>query len=174
MGPRSRYLGPWVPEPQIWQDPVPDVDHPLVGEEDATALKAKVLESGLSVTQLVRAAWASAASFRGTDKRGGANGARIRLEPQKDWQVNDPAELAEVLEKLEGIQEQFNASKSDGTRVSLADLIVLAGNAGTSSRSRCSSRRSTGSATTCTPRTRARRRRYSSRGRTCSTSPRST
>ncbi|HUR84584.1 MAG TPA: catalase/peroxidase HPI, partial [Solirubrobacteraceae bacterium] len=127
MGPLSRYLGPWVPEPQLWQDPVPDVDHDLVGEEDVSALKDKVLASGLSISQLVRAAWGAAASFRGTDKRGGANGARIRLAPQRDWEVNDPSELAKVLETLEAIQEDFNGSQSGGTRVSLADLVVLGG-----------------------------------------------
>jgi catalase-peroxidase len=127
MGPLSRYLGPWVPEPQLWQDPVPDVDHDLIGEQDIAALKEKVLASGLSIPQLVKTAWASAASFRGTDKRGGANGARIRLAPQKDWEVNEPAELAQVLPVLEGIQQDFNSSQSGGTRVSLADLIVLAG-----------------------------------------------
>jgi catalase-peroxidase len=129
MGPASRYLGPWVPEPQLWQDPVPAVDHDLIGADDVAALKAKVLASGLSVSQLVSTAWASAASFRGTDKRGGANGARIRLAPQKDWEVNSPAELATVLSTLEGIQQEFNGSQSGGTRVSLADLIVLAGSA---------------------------------------------
>jgi catalase-peroxidase len=127
MGPLSRYLGPWVPEPQLWQDPVPDVDHDLVGDADIAALKEKVLASGLSVSQLVSTAWAAAASFRGTDKRGGANGARIRLAPQKDWEVNEPAELATVLQTLEGIQQDFNSSQSGGTKVSLADLIVLAG-----------------------------------------------
>ena len=126
MGPRSRYLGPWVPEAQLWQDPVPAVDHPLVGAGDIAALKASVLASGLSVSQLVSTAWASAASFRGTDKRGGANGARIRLAPQKDWEVNQPAELAKVLPVLEQIQQDFNA-KSGGAKISLADLIVLAG-----------------------------------------------
>ena len=131
MGPRSRYLGPLVPdEPLLWQDPVPDVDHELVGEEDVAALKAQVLASGLSVSELVTTAWASAASFRGTDKRGGANGARIRLAPQKDWEANDPARLATVLETLEGVQAEFNGSQSGGKRVSLADLIVLAGCAG--------------------------------------------
>ncbi|HEX2850463.1 MAG TPA: catalase/peroxidase HPI [Acidimicrobiales bacterium] len=127
MGPVSRYLGPWVPEPQLWQDPVPPVDHDLVDDSDVAALKAKVLESGLSVAELVRTAWASAASFRGTDMRGGANGARVRLAPQKDWDVNDPAELARVLAALEAIQREFNASQTGATRVSLADLIVLAG-----------------------------------------------
>ena len=130
MGPVSRFLGPWVPEPQLWQDPVPAVDHDLVGDADVAALKARVLDSGLSVSQLVSTAWASAASFRGTDKRGGANGARIRLAPQKDWDVNDPGELAKVLQTLEGIQQDFNGSQSGGTKVSLADLIVLAGCAG--------------------------------------------
>jgi catalase-peroxidase len=129
MGPVSRYLGPWVPEPQLWQDPVPDVDHELVGDEDVAALKATILGSGLSVPQLVRTAWAAASSFRGTDKRGGANGARIRLAPQKDWEVNEPVELATVLATLEGIQQGFNGSQTDGKRVSLADLIVLAGSA---------------------------------------------
>ena len=127
MGPVSRYLGPWVPEPQLWQDPVPPVDHELVGEADIAALKGKLLDSGLTSSQLVSTAWASAASFRGTDKRGGANGARIRLAPQKDWQVNEPAELATVLPKLERIQQEFNSSQSGGTRISLADLIVLGG-----------------------------------------------
>ncbi len=128
MGPRSRYLGPLVPaEPLLWQDPVPDVDHELIGDAEIASLKADVLASGLSRSQLVAAAWASAASFRGTDKRGGANGARIRLAPQRDWQVNDPSALASVLETLEGIQTTFNASRTDGKRVSLADLIVLAG-----------------------------------------------
>jgi catalase-peroxidase len=130
MGPVARFLGPWVPEPQLWQDPVPAVDHDLVGDEDVAALKDKVLASGLSVSQLVSAAWASAATFRGTDKRGGANGARVRLAPQKDWEVNDPAELAKVLQALEGIQQDFNGSQSGGKKVSLADLIVLAGGAG--------------------------------------------
>ena len=127
MGPVSRYLGPWVPEPQLWQDPVPEVDHELIGEEDIAALKGKILASGLSISQLVSTAWASAASFRGTDKRGGANGARIRLAPQRDWEVNDPAELAKVLQTLEQIQQDFNSSQSGGKKVSLADLIVLGG-----------------------------------------------
>ena len=128
MGPRSRYLGPLVPaEPLLWQDPVPDLDHELIGDAEIASLKADVLASGLSRSQLVAAAWASAASFRGTDKRGGANGARIRLAPQRDWQVNDPSALASVLETLEGIQTTFNASRTDGKQVSLADLIVLAG-----------------------------------------------
>ncbi len=127
MGPVSRYLGPWVPEPQLWQDPVPAVDHDLIGDEDVAALKEKVLGSGLSVAQLVSTAWASAASFRGTDKRGGANGARIRLAPQRDWEVNDPAELRTVLQTLEQVQQDFNRSQSGGTKVSLADLIVLGG-----------------------------------------------
>jgi len=129
MGPVSRYLGPWVPEPQIWQDPVPAVDHELVSDDDVAALKAKVLESGLTVQQLVRTAWSSAASFRGTDKRGGANGARIRLEPQRSWESNEPAELATVLQALEGIQQDFNAAQTGGKKISLADLIVLAGGA---------------------------------------------
>ena len=131
MGPRSRYVGPLVPEEALlWQDPVPDVDHELIGEQDIAELKAKVLASDLSVSQLVSTAWASAASFRGTDKRGGANGARIRLAPQRDWEANDPAALSGVLQKLEDIQSEFNASRSGGKRVSLADLIVLAGCAG--------------------------------------------
>jgi catalase-peroxidase len=130
MGPVSRYLGPWVPEPQLWQDPVPAVDHELIGEQDIAGLKSKILASGLSVSQLVSTAWASAASFRGTDKRGGANGARIRLAPQKDWQVNNPAELATVLQTLERVQTEFNSSQTGGKRVSLADLIVLGGCAG--------------------------------------------
>ena len=130
MGPVSRYLGPWVPEPQLWQDPVPAVDHDLIGDEDIAALKEKLLGSGLSVSQLVSTAWASATTFRGTDKRGGANGARIRLEPQRSWEANDPAELAKVLQTLEQIQQDFNRSQSGGTKVSLADLIVLGGCAG--------------------------------------------
>ena len=128
MGPRSRYLGPLVPtEPLLWQDPVPAVDHELIGEQEIADLRAKVLASGLSVPQLVSTAWASAASFRGTDKRGGANGARIRLAPQKDWEVNDPAGLSQVLGTLERIQTDFNRSQTGGITVSLADLIVLAG-----------------------------------------------
>ena len=127
MGPVSRYLGPWVAEPQLWQDPVPAVDHELIGEKDIAALKGKILASGLSISQLVSTAWASAASFRGTDKRGGANGARIRLAPQKDWEVNNPAELSKVLQTLEKIQQDFNRSQSGGKKVSLADLIVLGG-----------------------------------------------
>jgi len=127
MGPVTRYLGPWVAEPQLWQDPVPAVDHKLVGDKDIATLKDKLLASGLSVSQLVSTAWASAATFRGTDKRGGANGARLRLAPQKDWEVNDPAELAKVLQALEQIQQDFNGSQSRGKKVSLADLIVLGG-----------------------------------------------
>jgi catalase-peroxidase len=126
MGPLSRYLGPLVPrEPQLWQDPVPAVDHKLIGERDIAALKAKILASGLSISQLVTTAWASAATFRGSDKRGGANGARIRLAPQKDWEVNQPALLAKVLQKLRAIQKDFNGAQSGGKKVSLADLIVL-------------------------------------------------
>ncbi|HKX67148.1 MAG TPA: catalase/peroxidase HPI [Intrasporangium sp.] len=127
MGPVSRYLGPWVPEPQPWQDPVPVVDHELVSGEDVAALKAKLLESGLSTQQLVLTAWAAAASYRGTDMRGGANGARIRLEPQRSWEVNQPAELATVLETLERVQREFNDSQTAGKKISLADLIVLGG-----------------------------------------------
>jgi catalase-peroxidase len=132
MGPISRYLGPLVPaEPLIWQDPVPAVDHELIGEQDIAALKAKILASGLSISQLVTTAWASAATFRGSDKRGGANGARIRLAPQKDWDVNQPAELAKVLKTLEAVQKDFNGAQSSGKpggmKVSLADLIVLGG-----------------------------------------------
>jgi catalase-peroxidase len=128
MGPRARYLGPEVPaEELIWQDPVPAVDHELVGEQDIAALKAAILSSGLSIPQLVTTAWASAATFRGSDMRGGANGARIRLAPQKDWEANQPAELARVLTKLEAIQQEFNGSQSGKKRISLADLIVLAG-----------------------------------------------
>ncbi|EEE03428.1 catalase/peroxidase HPI [Burkholderia multivorans] len=131
MGPRSRYLGPDVPaEELLWQDPVPAVDHPLIDEADIAALKAKVLASGLSVSQLVSTAWASASTFRGSDKRGGANGARIRLAPQKDWEVNRPADLAAVLETLEGVRKAFNDAQTGGKKVSLADLIVLAGAAG--------------------------------------------
>ncbi|HLI23967.1 MAG TPA: catalase/peroxidase HPI [Acidimicrobiales bacterium] len=127
MGPVTRYLGPWVPEPQLWQDPVPPVDHELIGDDDIATLKDKVLHSGMSVAQLVATAWAAAASFRGTDKRGGANGARIRLAPQKDWEANDPTELAKALQTLEQVQQDFNASQSGDKRVSLADLIVLGG-----------------------------------------------
>jgi catalase-peroxidase len=129
MGPIARYLGPEVPkEPQLWQDPVPAVDHALIDEHDIAGLKSKILASGLSVPQLVSTAWASASSFRGTDKRGGANGARIRLAPQKDWAVNNPPELAKVLKLLEGIQQEFNKAQSDGKKkVSLADVIVLSG-----------------------------------------------
>jgi catalase-peroxidase len=127
MGPISRYLGPWVAEPQLWQDPLPAVDHELIADEDIAGLKSTILASGLSIPQLVTTAWASAASFRGTDKRGGANGARIRLAPQKDWEVNDLPEVAEVVRTLEQIQEDFNRSQSGGTKVSLADLIILGG-----------------------------------------------
>ena len=131
MGPRSRYLGPEVPaEELIWQDPVPAVDHKLIDAKDIAALKGKILASGLSVSQLVSTAWASASTFRGSDMRGGANGARIRLAPQKDWEVNQPARLAKVLKTLEGIQSAFNSAQSRGKKVSLADLIVLAGCAG--------------------------------------------
>jgi catalase-peroxidase len=128
MGPRTRCLGPLVPaEPQLWQDPIPEVDHELIGEQDIAALKGKILGSGLSVSQLVSTTWASAATFRDTDKRGGANGARIRLAPQKDWEVNQPAELGKVLSTLEEIQKEFNGSQSNGKMVSLADVIVLGG-----------------------------------------------
>jgi catalase-peroxidase len=127
MGPRSRYLGPWVPAPQLWQDPVPAVDHELIGDDDIAALKQTLLASGLSVSDLVFTAWAAAASFRGTDKRGGANGARLRLSPQKDWEANDPARLAKVLPVLARVQSDFNTKQAGGKRVSLADLIVLGG-----------------------------------------------
>jgi catalase-peroxidase len=126
MGPVSRYLGPWVPEAQLWQDPVPPVEGDLITDADITALKATILDSGLSVSQLVTTAWASAASYRHTDKRGGANGARIRLEPQRTWAVNEPEQLAPVLRTLEEIQQAFNLSQA-GRTVSLADLIVLGG-----------------------------------------------
>jgi len=130
MGPIQRYLGPLVPkETLIWQDPIPAVDHPLVDANDVAALKAEILASGLTVPQLVSAAWASASTFRGSDKRGGANGARVRLAPQKDWEVNNPADLAKVLQALEAIQARFNASAAGGKKVSLADLIVLGGSA---------------------------------------------
>src|SRR5579884_2533985 len=133
MGPISRYLGPLVPkEPLLWQDPVPPVDHKLIDDKDAAALKAKILASGLSISELVTTAWAAASSFRGSDKRGGVNGARIRLAPQKDWEVNQPAHLAKVLQKLESIQKEFNSTQTNGSKgkkISLADLIVLAGNA---------------------------------------------
>ena len=128
MGPLSRYLGPLVPtEELIWQDPVPAADHELIDAQDIAALKAKILASGMSIAQLVSTAWASAATFRGSDKRGGANGARIRLAPQKNWEANQPAELATVLGVLEAIQTDFNTSQSGGKKVSLADLIVLGG-----------------------------------------------
>jgi catalase-peroxidase len=127
MGPVSRYLGPWVPEPQLWQDPVPAVDHELIGDADIADLKSKLLASGLSISQLVTTAWAAAASFRGTDKRGGANGARIRLEPQKNWAVNNPSELARALQTLERVQQDFNTAQSPGKKVSLADVIILGG-----------------------------------------------
>jgi catalase-peroxidase len=128
MGPRARYLGPEVPaEELIWQDPIPAVNHPLIGAEDIASLKAKVLASGLTVSELVSTAWGSASTFRGSDKRGGANGARVRLAPQRDWKVNQPAQLAKVLKTLEGIQSGFNSAQSGGKKVSLADLIVLAG-----------------------------------------------
>ena len=131
MGPRARYLGPEVPKEEfLWQDPIPAVNHKLVDDKDIASLKSKVLASGLSVSQLVSTAWASASTFRGSDKRGGANGARIRLAPQKDWEVNQPAQLAKVLQKLEGIQKEFNGAASGGKKISLADLIVLAGCAG--------------------------------------------
>jgi catalase-peroxidase len=127
MGPVTRYLGPWIPETQLWQDPVPPADHEMIGEDEIDALKAKVLASGLSISRLISTAWAAASSFRATDKRGGANGARIRLAPQKDWEANEPAELASALRTLEQIQRDFNDSQSSGKKVSLADLIVLAG-----------------------------------------------
>ena len=128
MGPITRCLGPLVPaEAQLWQDPVPAVDHELIDDKDIAALKETILASGVSISHLVSTAWASAATFRGTDKRGGANGARIRLAPQKDWEVNHPAALAEVLQALEKIQADFNSSQSGGKKVSLADLIVLGG-----------------------------------------------
>lgn len=131
MGPRPRYLGPDVPEEELlWQDPIPAIDHVLIDANDIAALKAKVLGSGLSVSELVSTAWASASTFRGSDKRGGANGARIRLAPQKYWKVNNPAQLQKVLDKLESIQKQFNGAQAGGKKVSLADLIVLAGCAG--------------------------------------------
>ncbi len=131
MGPRARYLGPEVPKEELlWQDPIPAVNHPLVDDKDVAALKAKVLASGLTVSQLVSTAWASASSYRGSDKRGGANGARIRLAPQKDWQVNEPEQLQKVLSALEKIQKEFNAAQTGGKKISLADLIVLAGGAG--------------------------------------------
>ena len=130
MGPIARYLGPEVPaESLIWQDPVPAVTHELIDASDIAALKDQILAGGLSVSQLVSTAWASASSFRGSDKRGGANGARIRLEPQNGWQVNDPDQLATVLHALSGIREAFNAGQTGGKQVSLADLIVLAGGA---------------------------------------------
>jgi len=131
MGPRTRYLGPEVPaEDLLWQDPLPKVAHPLIDDEDVASLKSKLFAAGLSVSQLVSTAWASASTFRGSDKRGGANGARIRLAPQKDWAVNQPADLAKVLATLEDVQRAFNAAAAGGKKVSLADLIVLGGSAG--------------------------------------------
>ncbi len=128
MGPEVRYLGPLVPsETLIWQDPIPAADHPLIDEKDATTLKAKILAAGLTVSELVSTAWASASTFRGSDKRGGANGARIRLDPQKDWDINQPTQLAPALQKLEAVRNEFNASAKGGKKVSLADLIVLGG-----------------------------------------------
>lgn len=130
MGPRSRYLGPEVPKEELlWQDPIPAVNHKLIDDQDIKALKLKVLESGLTIAELVSAAWASASTFRGSDKRGGANGARVRLAPQKNWEVNNPAQLKKVLDKLESIQKDFNNAQKDGKKVSIADLIVLAGGA---------------------------------------------
>jgi catalase-peroxidase len=131
MGPRARYLGPDVPQEElIWQDPIPAVNHKLIDDKDIASLKAKILASGLSISELVSTAWASASTFRGSDKRGGANGARIRLAPQKDWEANQPAQLAKVLKTLESVQAEFNKTTSGGKKVSLADLIVLAGCAG--------------------------------------------
>ena len=131
MGPRERYLGPDVPgEELLWQDPIPAVDHPLPDEKDLAALKLKLLGSGLSVSELVATAWASASTFRGSDKRGGANGARIRLAPQKYWRANNPAQLQKVINSLEGIAKEFNGTQANGKKVSLADLIILAGCAG--------------------------------------------
>jgi catalase-peroxidase len=131
MGPRARYLGPEVPaEELVWQDPIPAVNHKLINAKDIASLKGKILASGLSVSELVSTAWASASTFRGSDKRGGANGARIRLAPQKDWEVNEPARLAKVLKALQRIQKEFNSAQSGGKKVSLADLVVLAGCAG--------------------------------------------
>jgi catalase-peroxidase len=130
LGPRARYLGPEVPsEDLIWQDPIPRVDHPLVAADDVATLKAQILTSGLTIPELVRTAWASAATFRGSDMRGGANGARVRLTPQKDWEVNNPAELAKVLQRLQRIQQEFNGTAAGGKKISLADLIVLGGSA---------------------------------------------
>ncbi|HEY0520434.1 MAG TPA: catalase/peroxidase HPI [Ilumatobacteraceae bacterium] len=140
MGPVSRYLGPWVPEPQLWQDPIPGVDHEPIGDPDIAGLKQKILDAGLSVSQLVSTAWAAAASFRGTDKRGGANGGRIRLSPQKDWEVNSPTELATVLSALEQVQQDFNGAQSGTARVSLADLIVLGGCVGVEQAARAAGR----------------------------------
>jgi catalase-peroxidase len=131
MGPRARYIGPEIPaEELLWQDPIPAVDHKLVDDKDLSALKAKILASGLSVSELISTAWASASTFRGSDKRGGANGARIRLAPQKDWAVNEPSKLSKVLKSLQAIQDEFNKSQSGGKKISLADLIVLGGGAG--------------------------------------------
>jgi catalase-peroxidase len=131
MGPKARYLGPEVPEEDLlWQDPVPAVTHELINDQDVATLKSKLLDSGLSVSQLVTTAWASASTFRNSDKRGGANGARLRLAPQKDWEVNNPEQLSRVLEKLEGVRQEFNDAQSGDKQVSLADLIVLGGCAG--------------------------------------------
>ncbi len=129
MGPRARYLGPDVPQEELlWQDPIPAVDHELVNDADVDALKDKVLNSGLGISELISTAWASASTFRGSDKRGGANGSRIRLEPQRSWEVNNPPQLQKVLGVLEGIQQEFNNTQGGGKKISLADLIVLAGN----------------------------------------------
>ena len=172
LGPRSRYLGPEVPrEDLIWQDPLPRVDHPLVDAKDVAKLKAKILASGLTVPELVRTAWASAATFRGTDMRGGANGARIRLAPQKDWEVNNPAELAKVLERLEGIQKDFNGTKSGGKKVSLADLIVLGGGAAIEQAAKKAGLRRAGALHARAARMR-RRRRPTCRPSPCSNRPR--
>ena len=127
MGPMSRYLGDSIPEPQLWQDPIPKVDYEVIGDNDISSLKKKILDSDLTISQLVSTAWSSAASFRGSDKRGGANGARLRLAPQKDWAINEPGELAKVLPVLEQIQKEFNDAQTGGKKVSLADLIVLGG-----------------------------------------------
>jgi len=196
LGPSSRYLGPDAPKVDLlWQDPVPAVDHELVNAQDVSQLKSKILASGLTDSELVRTAWASASSFRGSDMRGGANGARVRLEPQRNWEVNDPAELAKVLKTLEGIQADFNRAQTGGKKVSLADLIVLGGAAAieraakpagqnvqvpftpvepmrrrrrrTSRRSRRWSRRPTASATTSARTAGPRRRRCWWTGRTC-------
>ena len=172
MGPLARYLGPEVPsEELLWQDPLPAVDHELIDDADAATLKQQVLESGLTTSQLVSTTWAAASSFRGSDKRGGVNGARIRLAPQKDWEVNNPVQLTTVLETLEGIQTRFNQAQTGAKQVSLADLIVLAGNAAVEQAARCRRRRRRGAVPPRSGGREPRSRPTSSRSATWSRSP---